>query len=88
LPGASDDLEPGIQDFLACHHQPCFAAIEQRWKHLGQILVHLVEGGLQPFPSLPVDAANGILQRGHRLVQVLRLCIQVGLPVTPRIEFL
>ena len=50
--------------------------------------VDLVERVLQPLARLAVDAADCVLERGERLIQVLRLGVEIVLALLRRFEFL
>ena len=83
-----DDLHAGIENFLSRHEQARLAATEQAGEHLAEMPVHGVEGLLQHFARLAVNAAYRRIQRFQRQVEVGRLRIQEPLALAAGLEFL
>src|SRR5450759_380483 len=83
-----DDLHAGVEYLLAGQHQLGLAAPKQRREQLTKVAVNLLERVQQPLAGLAVNAADCVLERGERLIQVLRLRIEIILALLRRFQFL
>ena len=75
-------------NFFARHHQARIAPAKQRGEHLAEVLVDRLEGVPQQLTRFGIDFANGVFQRGHRLIEVAGLRVEEGFSFARRGQFI